>query len=178
MLVQNFFDDWSDLVGLNDGSGKHGLLLPSVEGISDLRRNEVAKHDSLLILDDLVAKDLPAHVAVVLQQLPQVDLQKRVLQVLGRKLLLMLKDVLLGDPEVTDHLEGTLQVAIVVLASGVGQTQDERLVTMVLQHELAIDAALVDQVTLLLEFLIGTSSSDSSVLSGPPLFDQSHACVR
>lgn len=67
LFVKHLLYDRSNLVNFEHSLGKLGLLLPHVESIANLRRDEVTKHDLFLLHDDLISMGLPTHVSVVLK---------------------------------------------------------------------------------------------------------------
>ena len=66
--------------------------------------------------------------------------------------------ILLGNPEVSDHLESRLKLLVVELGRGVRKLEYEGFVAMVLAHKLTEHTPHVDQVTFLLELRIGTTA--------------------
>lgn len=65
--------------------------------------------------------------------------------------------VALGFSEILDHLEGADQALVVELGRGVGQSEAQGFVSVMLEHELTVDGSLVDQFTLKLELHVRSS---------------------
>ncbi len=80
--------------------------------------------------------------------------------------------VLLGNPEVSDHLEGRLKLLVVELGRGVRKLEYKGFVAMVLAHKLTEHTLHVDQVTFLLELRIGTTARDGHFSASTPLFHE------
>ena len=170
-LVKHLPYDRSHFVNLEHCLSELGLFLPHVESIADLCRDEVTKHYLFLLHYNLVTMSLSSHMRVVLEQLPSVDLGKATCQVTCRNIPLVLANVGLAADIVPNHLEGTLLVPVVELCGGVGETQDQSLVPVMLQHELSEDGTLVDKLTLLVELEEGSSSSNRCIFSCTPFLD-------
>ena len=120
---------------------------------------------------------LSAEVAIVLEKLATINLAEGITKVPRRDPLLVGLDVVLGGPVVTNHLEGTLEHAVVKLACGIRKPQNEGLISVVLQHQLPKGASFVDQITLLLELLVGGPRSLSSLSTSTPFLNRALNCV-
>ena len=118
-----------------------------------------------------------AEVAIVLEKFAKINFLEGVAKVTRRKLLLVGVDVHLGGPVVSNHLEGTLEHAVVELASCVRKPQNKGLISVVLQHQLSEGAPCVDQITLLLELLEGGPRSLSAISTSSPFLNRTLDCV-
>ena len=137
----------------------------------------MAKHGPHLFLGHFAAVGLSAEVAIVLEKLATVNLVECIAKVSRRDILLVGVHVVLGGHVVTNHLEGTLEHAVVELASGIRKAHNKGLISVVLQHQLPEGASLVDQITLLLELLVGGPRSDSSLSTSSPFLNRALNCV-
>ena len=113
----------------------------------------------------------------MLEKFTKINFLEGVAKVTRRELLLVGVDVVLGGPVVSNHLEGTLEHAVVELASRVRKPQNKGLISVVLQHQLSEGASCVDQITLLLELLEGGPRSLSAISTSSPFLNRTLDCV-
>ena len=98
----------------------------------------MSEEQLFLRVNNLIAKYLSTHVCIMAQKFSAPDLSQTVADVPRRNRLFMSMDISLGSCKIFDHLESCLETLIVVTLRHIGQLDDQRFVSMVFTHELAI----------------------------------------
>ena len=68
LIFEDLLSDRSNLININRSLGICGLFLPSIESVAHISRYEMSKHGLLLPLNNMIAKNLPSQVTVMLQK--------------------------------------------------------------------------------------------------------------